>query len=652
MSDNNRRRKLIDVTPCDTTLVTISQDAISVEFENIIDMIGAGLGLTPIAIFGVKFLFANKKNFGVEIRKVCASCKEIRENDNQYIIDNPDSFNKYCGEDAYGANDIQSGLVTYPLVSDSNSGISIIKSGVSPSYIHSRPTTYEINKVPSGSPGNVLESVDVIFDLVASMTLGYIGFAPDFLGYGSSESQRYGYLVRNSYVTATLPIYLKAKYQLAQETDCNTDIADVAFYSGYSEGGYASIALAEGLNEILGIKPLRVLAGGGPYKLSTEQFYQIFLGDDESTFINENKGREFFPLLLGAAYSSTNTELANFNTDQDLLVSSFRSDALEWLSDTEKTEKQTNEFILKKLDDGDGFSNIWNDDILTLFRKAAAEKEKDFCNPNYKFNIDGKTDKFCEAIKQNDLLETILNVDYPIEFCHSINDEIVFYEHVPNTTELSSNPNLKLLTTLDSLHTDAGITCLTDEVLFIAGGVITSLIPQSIIDANTNLINTINNGNGGCTINSPTTSPTNIPTETEPSSSPTIITVPPVFLNKKNGNVKKCSSISKLSIKRQKQVCTSKRFQIRSKKGTRLAPASVACSEVCNQYCVKEFNKNEFLLKTKNKGKKEVTKKCKWLKKQSQEDKAKICSNTIQFKGGIPIYGQASEVCTKTCDSC
>ena len=68
---------------------------------------------------------------------------------------------------------------------------------------------------------------------------------------------------------------------------------------------------------------------------------------------------------------------------------------------------------------------------------------------------------------------------------------------------------------------------------------------------------------------------------------------------------------------------------------------------------MKEFNKNEFLLKTKkNKGKKEVTKKCKWLKKQSQEDKAKICSNTIQFKGEIPIYGQASEVCTETCDSC
>ena len=31
---------------------------------------------------------------------------------------------------------------------------------------------------------------------------------------------------------------------------------------------------------------------------------------------------------------------------------------------------------------------------------------------------------------------------------------------------------------------------------------------------------------------------------------------------------------------------------------------------------------------------------------------AKICFNTIQFKGGIPVYGQASEVCTETCDLC
>jgi hypothetical protein len=432
---------------------------------------------------------------------------------------------------------------------------------------------------------------------------------------------------------------LKAKYQLAQETDCNTDIADVAFYSGYSEGTYAAIALAEGLNETLGIKPLRVLAGGGPYKFSTEQFYQIFIGD-ESDFFAENKGREYYTLLLGAAYSSTNTELINFNADQDLFSSSFRSEALDWLSDKDKTVDQTNEFILGKLDDGKGgtdFNKIWNDDILALFRKAAEEEEKDFCNPNYKFNIDGKTDKFCEAIKENDLLETILNADYPIELCHSTNDEIVFYENVPSTTELSSNPNLKLLTPLHLLHDDAGISCLTNEVLFIAGDAITSLIPQSVTDANINLINTINNGNGGC--------PTKPPTD-----------IDPLFLRKKkrDGTVitKKCSSISNGSIKQQKQICTLKKFQIRSKKGTRLAPASVACFEVCNQYCVNEFGKNKFLFKTKNKKKKEVTKNCKWLKKRSQEDKTKICSKTVQFRGDTPIYGQASEVCTKTCDSC
>ena len=95
------------------------------------------------------------------------------------------------------------------------------------------------------------------------MVHGYVGIAPDFMGYGSNSGllSRVGYIVKNSYVTATLPILLKTKLLLNIKTNDKTRIADGAFYSGYSEGAYASISLAEGLKEAMNVIPLRVFAG-------------------------------------------------------------------------------------------------------------------------------------------------------------------------------------------------------------------------------------------------------------------------------------------------------------------------------------------------------------------------------------------------------
>jgi hypothetical protein len=70
-----------------------------------------------------------------------------------------------------------------------------------------------------------------------------------------------------SFATASMPLWLKAAALLKEETESNTALADVAFYLGYGEGGYASVAMAEGLKNGIGVKPLRVIAGAGPFRM-------------------------------------------------------------------------------------------------------------------------------------------------------------------------------------------------------------------------------------------------------------------------------------------------------------------------------------------------------------------------------------------------
>lgn len=605
---------------------------------------------------------------------------------------------KYCGTTVYGYDAIFSALVTYPL-GENNA----IKDGLLPTYVYSRPTTFDVTAASTGTNADFssvenLKNIDAIFAFIATMVNGHIGLSPDFMGYGGVSKgndgwiPRHGYVVRNSYVTSTLPVWTKAQAYLKEETDCKSDVADVAFYGGYSEGAYASIAVAEGLREAFNIQPLRVSAGGGPYRWSTEQFYRIFENgpESETEFLVTNTGREFYTLLLGGSYSSTNTGLANYNNDQgnnnnnnnqDLFTPEFRTLGLSLINDTSLTQSEVNQQLVEVLI-GNGsttkrLDGIWNANILTLFRTAAQNGVRDFCNPDYVGNIVGKTDKFCEALKENDLIETIMNVQYPIEFCHSTNDEVIFYENLPDVS--LNSQYLKLLTPKDTDHLQAGVECLTDEVQAIAGGLFGSsdldqYVPQSFLDANNEFRN---NNNGGCPVPAPPTPQTTKAPTPNPTASPTtsLLTLTgdnndddenddADFLYKKTKNdngelvltTKKCSFLIGKSEKIQRNTCASKKYQIRyKKKKDRLPSASVACYDlICNQFCVKEFGESKFLYKSKKKkGQIEVAKDCNWLNNKNDKKRDKICSKTIKYKGtGVPIYGQASQICTKTCNSC
>lgn len=44
------------------------------------------------------------------------------------------------------------------------------------------------------------------------------------------------------------------------------------------------------------------------------------------------------------------------------------------------------------------------------------------------------------------------------------------------------------------------------------------------------------------------------------------------------------------------------------------------------------------------------TRQCKWIATKDDERKAQICAKKVAYKG--IVFGQASEICTNTCNSC
>lgn len=108
------------------------------------------------------------------------------------------------------------------------------------------------------------------YPLAISMT-GYAGFAgiyPDYIGYGDSNNETHPYLLKKASARASLDM-IKASQRYM--TDNNIIFNSQLFLSGYSEGGYTTLALAEEIEEnhskefnLLGVAPM-----AGPYLIDS-----------------------------------------------------------------------------------------------------------------------------------------------------------------------------------------------------------------------------------------------------------------------------------------------------------------------------------------------------------------------------------------------
>jgi hypothetical protein len=235
-SENSRRELTATTTPyeCNEVIATIHPNQVS-------EILNASLmKSSPDSMF-LTAIFAPRLKYGVQVKTVCASCSSVEAISEKES--NNAEYKRYCDKDVYGYDIQQSGLVAIPLVVDENdsSGNSLVDfGGALPGFIYSRYTTISRYAVPSllwPTNGDDHQSIEILFCLLATATGGTVSFAPDFMGYGLSDDSARGYIVRNSYSTTMLPLWMKVKHDLSITTNSKTTLADAAFLQGYSEGG-------------------------------------------------------------------------------------------------------------------------------------------------------------------------------------------------------------------------------------------------------------------------------------------------------------------------------------------------------------------------------------------------------------------------------
>lgn len=125
-----------------------------------------------------------------------------------------------------------------------------IKFGPMTSNIWSHVTSAATCNIPSAFNVNKADPTNVDINALVPLLLGTTGsasIAPDNMGYGSSYNYFKGYLHKTQYQTSSMPLWLKARRLVAEETSCRSEIGKEVVINGYSEGGYGAVSIAESM---------------------------------------------------------------------------------------------------------------------------------------------------------------------------------------------------------------------------------------------------------------------------------------------------------------------------------------------------------------------------------------------------------------------
>ncbi|GAB3163903.1 alpha/beta hydrolase family protein [Telluribacter humicola] len=127
----------------------------------------------------------------------------------------------------------------------------------------------------SEAPSNFSPGTEAYYAGSLFSALGYIIVYPDYIGYGASKDLPHPYEHRESLGSASLDMLRAAKEFLKEQKDIKWD--ERLFITGYSEGGYATLALQQKLEqEAAGEFNLRASsAGSGAYNKTAFMNYLI-----------------------------------------------------------------------------------------------------------------------------------------------------------------------------------------------------------------------------------------------------------------------------------------------------------------------------------------------------------------------------------------
>jgi hypothetical protein len=283
------------------------------------------------------------------------------------------------------------------------------------------------------------------------------------MGYAeSAESSFKGYLVRKSYETSFVPLWWKAQCLIQEETDCRSALANAALISGYSEGGYSSVVVASILDRLFAVDIILVQSGGAPYRVASEALLTAVEDLQAKTFPSD---RKYVTALLGSAYSSTYSSIANYQTKQDLLATETRQVIVDTISSPETSFDVTNE-VMDMVANGNPAA-AFDADILVTFQQLLDEGNRDPCRSLGSTALRTlNMDFLCQALLDSDLTETLeQEVHYPVEICQSPDDK---WTSVANLPDLQVNANLVRLNGVTGDHTAAGEYCILSNLNFLA----------------------------------------------------------------------------------------------------------------------------------------------------------------------------------------
>jgi pimeloyl-ACP methyl ester carboxylesterase len=437
-----RRRSLQEtadweIPACGEVLATLTTHEVRVLLE---DLITDNLNLSQTELLVFRVGLVPELDFGVKVVKICGKCSDFAETANLY--------EGVCQAEDYASDVIHSGLLMLPLERDSSSQIA---SGTRPVTILCHGTEASNLSVPS----NLWNSTDpdglVLFGTLFTSLSGTVTILPDYTGYGESRDSVFrAYVVRQAYATATLPLLWESERMVLEESNCQSAVGDAFMVVGYSEGGYAAVALADVLHHQLNKTIIQVRAGGAPLKLSTVQLQFLVQQVLQDTF---DSRRRYYIALLGAAYSTTTTDVANYNESQDLMARDLRTEVLNAMQ-AGSERSSINEVVPI-----DNPLSILDANIIATFQRALANGEEDPCVTSV---VEGETDLLCRALQAQDLIQVVEETPYPIALCHSPGDTLVSFGNLP---DVSVNKLLNI-EQVSGGHESAALDCFLQSILF------------------------------------------------------------------------------------------------------------------------------------------------------------------------------------------
>jgi hypothetical protein len=185
-------------------------------------------------------------------------------------------------------------------------------------------------------------------------------------------------------------------------------------------------------------------------------------------------------ILLGAAFSSTNPSVANYQTGRNFLKDEYLF-TLDWLYERDITSydiaSRLAMILLTKDILGSKFvAEISNPDLISFLEGAIQAGVDDPCTASYSDYKVGVNDKFCEAFAQNDLIDVLHNVKYPVQVCHSYKDELVAFKNLP---DVCRNPDYLTIELQCGNHIEAAVDCFSSDLMYFTTPQFLDYVPET-----------------------------------------------------------------------------------------------------------------------------------------------------------------------------